>query len=146
VIRRSIALALLLLAIGSVPSAQAQLVAGTACPNYVAINQTASATVISGIAKAQRIYICSIVLINNTPAQSISIVEGTGTVCATNILAIMGGTTASATVGMSMGVNGQLVSVASGPFISSSVTQNNLCILQSGVGVISGAITYVAQP
>ena len=107
------------------------------CTLIVAINQTTGTTIITGTA-SQRIYICSILLVSAT-AQNVSIVEGTGTVCATGITALYGGTTAS----IALAANGGFAQASPKPFISTQVTANGLCILQSGAGNVSGSISYV---
>ena len=106
------------------------------CTSKVAISQTASAQVLAGVA-SQRIYICAVILITAAD-QSVSLVEGTGSVCATGIAAVMGGTTAS----MALVANGGLSSVAAFPWLSTATNANALCVLQSSTGNVSGVITY----
>lgn len=106
------------------------------CTSIVAINQTASATVITGTA-SQFIYICSIVLVSAT-AQNLSLTEGTGTVCATGEAAVMGGTTAS----IAVAANGGFSSVAARPWLKTATAADGLCLEQSGAGNVSGIITY----
>ena len=104
------------------------------CGSSLAINQTASTDVLTTTAKAN---ICSIVLISAT-AQNVSVVEGTGSVCATGIAALVGGTTAS----LALAANQGFSSVAGVPWLKSKTTADHICILQSGVGNVSGVITY----
>lgn len=111
-------------------------VPGNLCTNTVAINQTTSTTVITGTS-GQRIYICGIVLVSAT-AQNISVVEGTGTVCATGIAALIGGTTAS----VALAANGGFSAVSEHSWMATQVNTNNLCVLQSGAGNVSGIISY----
>ena len=106
------------------------------CSSKVAVSQTASAQLVAG-ASGQRIYICSVILITAAD-QAISLVEGTGSVCATGIAAVMGGTAAS----MALVANGGLSSVAAFPWLSTATAANALCLLQSGIGNVSGVITY----
>lgn len=106
------------------------------CTSKAAFSQTASAQLVAGVA-SQRIYLCAVILITAAD-QSISLVEGTGSVCATGIAAVMGGTTAS----MALVANGGLSSVAAFPWISTATNANALCLLQSGSGNVSGVITY----
>jgi hypothetical protein len=106
------------------------------CTSSVAINQTASATVITGTA-SQFLYICSIFLMSAT-AQNVSVTEGTGTVCATSEDALIGGTTASVAVG----VTGGMVITSGVPWLKTKQAGENLCVEQSGAGNVSGIITY----
>jgi hypothetical protein len=110
------------------------------CTSVQSVNQTTGTTVITGTA-SQFLYICSIVLVSAT-AQNISVVEGTGTVCATGIAALVGGTTAS----VALAANGGFSSVAGLPWMKSKTAADNLCILQSGAGNVSGTITYTSRP
>jgi hypothetical protein len=110
------------------------------CTSVQAVNQTASTTVITGTA-SQFLYVCSIVLVSAT-AQNISVVEGTGTVCATGIAALVGGTTAS----VALAANGGFSSVAGLPWMKTKTAADNFCVLQSGSGNVSGTITYVSRP
>lgn len=110
------------------------------------INLTASGQVITGTA-AKKTYICSINLVSAT-AQNIALVEGTGTVCATNIFGLAGGTTSA--TGWNFGANSGLgIGAGSGTVISPSGDANgtaaNLCLLLSGTGQTSGQISYVQQ-
>lgn len=108
----------------------------------LAISQTTNTQL--GIAVPGRIRICSIMIISAT-AQSFSLVEGTGSTCGTGTLAIVGSTTAAngpsvaANSGYSQG-NGQ------GTIARQAGFGNNLCLLQSGSGVIAGNLTWVAAP
>jgi hypothetical protein len=110
------------------------------CTTVQAISQTASAQVITGTA-AQFLYICAIHFFSAT-AQNISIVEGTGTVCATGIAALYGATTAD----MPVAANGGMAPTAGLPYMKTKTAADNLCILQSGTGKISGMISYVSRP
>ena len=137
-VRKVIPLMLILAVIiqeGLLSSPLAQLFQVKYCNSQIAISQTANTTVVVGIA-GQKIYICSILLISAT-AQSLSLVEGTGTACGTGKVAIIGGTNASISVIDQGGFS------AISPFgWLSTVSGNNLCLLQSGTGNISGVITY----
>lgn len=107
---------------------------------------TGSGQVITGTS-AKKTYICSIDLISAT-AQNIALVEGTGSVCATNIFGLAGGTTAA--TGWNLPANGGLTKGAgSGTVYSPSADANgtaaNVCLLLSSSGQTSGQITYVQQ-
>lgn len=110
------------------------------------INLTASGQVITGTS-AKKTYICAIDLMVTT-AGSAALVEGTGTVCATNIFGLAGGTTAG--TGWPIPATGGLTKGAgSGTVISPSADANgaaaNVCLLLSGTGQTSGHISYVQQ-
>jgi hypothetical protein len=110
------------------------------------VNLTASGQVITGTS-AKKNYICSIDIVSST-AQNIALVEGTGTVCATNIFGLAGGTTA--VTGWNFAANGGLTKGAgSGTVYSPSAdtfaAAANVCLLLSGSGQTSGQITYVQQ-
>jgi hypothetical protein len=107
----------------------------TMCPSVKAVNQTASTDLITS---TNKLHICSIVLISAT-AQNLSLVEGTGTTCATGTAALLGGTTAS----MAVAANGGFVSTSDRAWLETQTTADHLCLLQSGTGNVSGTITYV---
>jgi hypothetical protein len=104
------------------------------CSSVIAINQTTSTDVKT---LTNNGYICSVVLVSAT-AQNVSIVQGTGSVCATSGVALMGGTTAS----MAFAANGGISSVAGTPWLKTTTTAQHLCVLQSSTGNVSGVITY----
>ena len=103
------------------------------------LSQIASAQIITGAASKQT-YICSIVIFSAT-AQSVNLVEGTGTTCATGIAGLTGGTTAS--TGMSLAANGSLSrGTGAGLTTFTAAAASNVCLLQSGTGQVSGVIIY----
>ena len=106
------------------------------------INLTAGGQVITGAASKQT-YICSMELITAT-AQNIALVEGTGTVCATGIAGMAGGTTAA--TGWNFGANGGFVKGIGANWVFKTATAaDNVCLLLSGTGQTSGSIQYVQQ-
>src|SRR6266568_2127219 len=108
------------------------------CNSRIAINQTASADILTS---TNKIYICSIDLVI-AGAEQVSIIEGTGTVCATGTAALWGGTTADATHGMPFGVNGGFSKTAERPFAQTLTAGDHLCLLKSGSTLLAGAIWY----
>jgi hypothetical protein len=103
------------------------------------ISQTASAQIITGAASKQT-YVCSILLVSAT-AQSVNFVEGTGTTCATGIAGMTGGTTAA--TGMSLAANGGVSrGVGNGLTAFTTTAANNVCLLQSSTGQVSGVVIY----
>ena len=110
------------------------------CTQFVAVTQTASTQLITGVT-GTRTWICGIVLVSAT-AQSISLVEGTGSVCATGIAGVIGGTTAS----LALAINGGFSAVAAGPWVRTATLADNVCLLQSGTGNVSGIVSYQTHP
>ena len=76
-------------------------------------------------------------------AQNIALVSGTGTVCATSLGPMLGGTTAA--TGFNFAANGGIVLGNGAATIAKSDTDaDNVCILMSSTGQLSGVISYVA--
>ena len=123
--------------------------AGTAATNMVchstaAVANSASAIVIHATAANPQILICSIILVSST-AQSVSIVDGTGTTCGTGTAALVGSTVAVG--GMALAANGGLSSISPFPWLTSSRNVDlDVCVLVSGTGRVSGVITYRGVP
>ncbi len=109
------------------------------CTTTAIVNQAASAQVIAGTANT-RIYICAVILVS-AGAQNVSVVEGTGAVCATGITGMIGGTAGS----VALAANGGFAGVAAGPWISTATAANNVCVIQSAANNVSGTITYRRQ-
>jgi|SRR5215472_9165216 len=138
-----LALVLLLLSIGSLGPAgdAAYYPASAGCTLQIAVSQTASTDVKTFTNNG---YICLIYLHSDT-AQFVSIVQGTGTTCATSTVALVGATTAAN--GMSFAGNaGTVVPMPAGSNIKTTTTAQHLCILQSGSGRLSGVISYLDAP
>lgn len=107
------------------------------CTSFVAISQTASTDLKTFTNKG---YICSIVIVSSD-GESLSLVQGTGTTCATGTGALIGATTAAN--GMAIAANG---GVALGNLqLVTTTTAQHLCLLQSGTGRIAGVISYADQ-
>lgn len=108
----------------------------------VNINLTASGQLITGTSGKQT-YVCSMDIITAS-AQNIALVEGTGTVCATGIAGMAGGTTAA--TGWNFAANGGLVKgVGSNWVFKTATAADNVCLLLSGTGQTSGSVQYVQQ-
>jgi hypothetical protein len=106
------------------------------------ISQTASAQLVTGTS-AKKIYICSINLVTAS-ANNVAMVEGTGTVCATGIAGMAGGTTAA--TGWNFAANGGLTQGnGMGSIMAEATNADNLCLLQSAAVQLSGVIGYVVQ-
>lgn len=116
------------------------------CQQLARTNQTITTTagvqLIAGTS-AKQTYICSMDIITAT-AQNIALVEGTGTVCATGIAGMAGGTTAA--TGWNFSANGGFVKGTGGNWVFRTATNaDNVCLLLSGSGQTSGSIQYVQQ-
>lgn len=106
------------------------------------INLTASGQLIAGTS-AKQTYICAMDMVTGT-AQNIALVEGTGSVCATGIAGIAGGTTAA--TGWNFTAGGGFVKGTGANWVfKTSTLADNVCLLLSGSGQTSGSIRYVQQ-
>lgn len=109
---------------------------------YVPISQTANTQLLAGTS-AKKTYICHIIVVA-ADAENISLVSGTGSVCATSTAAVIGSTTAAA--GPNLSANGGFsIGTGVGSVAVSAVNADNVCLFQSGSGRVAGVMTYVAQ-
>lgn len=110
---------------------------------FVSINQTANTQLLTGTA-SNRTYICAISLVTAT-AQNIALVAGTGSVCGTSTVGLSGGTTAA--TGWNFAANGGIAEGGANATIKkTTVDADNVCLLQSGAGQVSGTLSYVVAP
>lgn len=109
------------------------------CTQTIAISQTATTRLVVGI-PGRKIYICSVLVVSAT-GQSVALTEGTGTTCGTGALALIGHTTVAS--GVALAANGGFAQASASPFKVSQVVGDDLCLLQSGAGNVSGAIDYL---
>lgn len=141
---KKIALALLLL-FGLGASASAQSFGdpcSTQAKSSTAITQTASSRILAA-ATARRTYICGLILLGSA-AETFSVVEGNGSVCATTPLALIGAQTAAS--GMTLASNTPLPIGNGGAAVAvASRTASDVCLLQSGTNRLSGVIIFVQQ-
>jgi hypothetical protein len=106
----------------------------------VAISQAISTQIIIGTT-AKKTYVCSISWVSSD-AENLSLVEGTGSLCATGTAAIIGGTTAA--TGPNYATNSGLTLGSGVAFVAAGRNNaTNVCLLQSGTGRVAGVITYV---
>lgn len=107
----------------------------------LAIDQNADTQLFAGTS-SKKTYVCSIAIIA-AAAEAVSLVVGTGTVCATNIVAMLGSTTDAN--GLSFAANGGitlgngLATVAGGL----GANADNVCLRQGGTSRLAGNLTYV---
>lgn len=108
----------------------------------IALSQTASGVVKSGTS-SKRTYICSVMLVS-ADGENISFVSGSGSACGTSTVADIGATTAAN--GMNLAANGGFVlSPGAAAWAQTTVNADDLCLLQSGSGRISGVMTVAVQ-
>lgn len=115
----------------------------SATHGFTAISTAASAEIVTGTASLKT-YICSITMVADA-AVDVAVVAGTGTVCATSIAAVYGGTTAA--TGLAFAANGGLSEGNGGYWVAVTETaQDNLCLLLSGAVQVSGKIRWAKAP
>lgn len=108
----------------------------------VSIGQVTPTTLITG-ASARKNYICSIAVVG-ADAESVSLIEGSGTNCASTPLALIGSLTAAS--GLTLATSTVLAIGNGGASVAVGRTANyNVCLLQSGTGRVSGVLVYVQQ-
>jgi hypothetical protein len=104
------------------------------------ISLTASAQLLAGTSGKQT-YICHIHLVA-AAADNVAVVEGTGTTCATSPAGIFGGATAA--TGWNFAANGGIeLGDGRGVVGRTATAADNICILVSGTGQVSGVIVTV---
>lgn len=111
----------------------------------VLINTTSSATLITG-ASGQQVFVCEGDV--TTPSnQTIAFVEGTGTLCATGIAGLDGGTTAATgfQFASTSATNGIVEGNGAGTIMFTKTPGDNVCVLLSGSSQASGKLIYVSQ-
>ena len=109
----------------------------------ISISQTAGTQLITGTA-SERIFICSIHVVTAT-AQNIALVSGTGTVCATSTSGVVGFGGATAATGWNFAANGGIqMGHSNWSYGKTDTDADNVCLLNSGSGQISGGLTYVS--
>lgn len=110
---------------------------------FVPISQTTGTQLFTGTA-SNRTYVCNVHVISAT-TQNVAFVSGTGTVCATGTHALSGGTTAG--TGWNLIANeGVNVGAGYGSVMKSTTDADNVCLLMSSTGQVSGTISYVVAP
>jgi hypothetical protein len=136
--------AVLLYAVSMVPPrpAHAQSVyAPFQCRNSVAVSSASSVQIVTASNSNMIIFVCSISL-GSIGGSSFSMVEGTGSTCGTNTVAVAGGTTAAA--GYGIAANGSPVAVGGGigPVAHTVTRGDNLCLIIAGTGPLAGVVSY----
>lgn len=116
----------------------------SAAKTYITISQTTGTQLFTGTA-SNRTYICEVHVISAT-AQNVALVSGTGTVCATGTNALAGGTTAATGWNFAVAGNGLVLGTGGATVAKSKTDADNVCILMSSTGQLSGNLAYVAAP
>lgn len=114
----------------------------------VPISTSSGTTALVTGVSAKKIYVCSLALIANTPAVSVSLSEGSSSTCGTSSqAAVMGvATSGTASLGIPLAVNGGLTLGNGGGTVAATATAANyLCLFQSGTTLIAGNLTFVQQ-
>jgi hypothetical protein len=108
-----------------------------------AISITTSSQIVAGAAP-NHTYICAIDLVVAS-ATNVALVSGTGTVCATGIAGLEGGTTAA--TGWNFAANGGISRGVGGFWINrTAATGDNVCLLVSAANQVSGSIRWARAP
>jgi hypothetical protein len=120
----------------------------TAAKTNVPISVTGTTTVkLVSLQSSMKIYICSLSLIS-AGASSVNIFDGTNstTECNANQEAVIGAGAAAGVGGLSLAANGGLTLGAGGGTVAlTNTAAHDLCISQSGAGIVAGHITYVQR-
>lgn len=107
------------------------------------VSQTTSTQVITGSA-TKKTFICSILLMAS-PSETINIIEGTGSVCATSPAAVIGSTVALSG-GSIIAQGGLTYGSGSGTVAPAGAsTADNVCLQQLSTSRVWGNISYVQQ-
>lgn len=111
------------------------------CASSVAVSSASSVQIITAANVNMRIAICSVSL-GSIGGSSFSIVEGTGTTCGTNTVAMAGGTTAAA--GWGIAANGSPVQFGGGigPVVATKTVGDNVCLIIAGTGPLAGVVSF----
>jgi hypothetical protein len=108
----------------------------SACPFIANVNQTGSATIITG-QPGLRVVICGGLLVT-AAQQGVTFAEGTGSTCASAETFLFGGTGGT----MQFSANGGFSSFQNVPAFELQKLGDNFCVVQSGSGNVSGGFTY----
>lgn len=111
------------------------------CTTLINISQTATTKIVSG-SSGKKIYICAVKLYTET-AQSVNLIEGTGTTCATGTQGVDGVSSTTPTTLYLAGQGWNLA--ASTPFLVAKNATDDLCVAQSSTGHVSGFVSYALQ-
>lgn len=126
------------------PKAASQF-ANIICDGFTPVSTAADVQIVTAGSANMFVYICSYNL-NAAAADVASIVEGTGSTCGTNTKAMVGASTGAG--GLAFGANTTVnYGGGSGAVAKTTVAGNNVCILRTTGGPLSGVVgwTQMAQ-
>ena len=106
------------------------------CPFVAPINQSATTQIVTNPG-GKALHICSLFVLS-AAGQSISLSEGTGSVCGTAATFLFGGSGGSAAVP----ANGGVFGLSSTITIPMQKAGDNLCLIQNSSGNVSGFVSY----
>lgn len=109
----------------------------------LAIDQATDTKIVAGTT-GQTIYICSLVIWAGATLEVVDLVEGTGTVCATGIVGLLGSTTDANGLAFAA-KTGITIGDGAGTVVSGISSGQDLCLRQSGTAQMSGGLTYVKR-
>lgn len=110
------------------------------CDGFTPVSTAADVQIVTAGSANMFVYICSYNL-NAAAADVASIVEGTGATCGTNTKAMVGASTGAG--GLSFGVNTTVnYGGGSGAVTKTTVAGNNVCILRTTAGPLSGVVGW----
>jgi len=128
------------------PAKAASQFANIVCDGYTPVSAAADTQVITAGGSNNFVYICSYNLASGV-ADNWSIVEGTGSTCGTNTKALVGATTAAAGIQFTATTGGSVnYGGGTGAVTKTTVAGNNVCILRSTAGPLSGVIGSTQMP
>jgi len=114
------------------------------CDQFKPVSSASSLQVVTAGNGNMFIYICT-VSFGSIGGSTFSVVEGTGTTCATNIAAVMGGTTAA--TGYGLPANGYMNNGSgTGAIAKTAVAGDNVCIIMAGTGPLAGVVGWTTAP
>ena len=114
------------------------------CDNFSPYSSAASAQAIAAGGANNFIYVCNFGF-GSIGGSSFSIVEGTGTTCATNTKAMFGGTTAATGAGLAANATFEEGSGV-GAVLKTQVAGDNVCVISSGTGPLAGNFASTQAP
>lgn len=116
----------------------------TACPSNVGFTGLGAASVklVTG-SPGNRVYICGVIASAGAAAGTVSLIEGTGTNCATNPLAVVGTVAGSILLPIA---SPALALYSWNALAKTQVAGNDLCIINATAGPVSGAVLYGMNP
>ena len=127
------------LVVGVSPNSLGCAGASIANTTSTAISLTANTQIING-GSSKQTYICAINIVS-AGAENIALVEGTGTTCGTGSAGLAGGT--SAATGWNFAANGGLaIGNGLGVIARTATAADNVCLLISGSGQVSGNVVW----